>query len=141
MYQGSPLFLIFCALMRSLHSHSSAVKGHQHTIHLAQPRSPWYPSSRLRISTLFWAYGTHPFFKHAQTISILSDLLYSLSPFLFQLLRTSSFLTLSIRDTPTKLHKHFISTTFTFLLSALLVPYASAPYNAVGQLLLHIVTS
>ena len=29
-------------------------------------------------------YGTHPFFPHAQTISILSDLLYSLTPFLFQ---------------------------------------------------------
>ena len=31
--------------------------------------------------------------------------------------RTSSFLTLPIRDTPTKLLKHFISRTFTFLLS------------------------
>ena len=39
----------------------------------------------LRPSTPFWPYGTHPFFKHAQTISILSDLLYSLTPFLFQL--------------------------------------------------------
>ena len=47
------------------------------------------------------------------------------------LLRTSSFLTLSIRDAPTKLLKHFISRTFTFLLSALLIPHASAPCNAV----------
>ena len=31
-------------------------------------------------STPFWPYGTRPFFKHAQTISILSDLLYSLTP-------------------------------------------------------------
>ena len=43
------------------------------------------------------------------------------------LLRTSSFLTLSIRDTPTKLLKQFISRTFTILLSALLIPHASAP--------------
>ena len=39
----------------------------------------------LRPSTPFWPYGTHPFIPHAQTISILSDLLYSLTPFLFQL--------------------------------------------------------
>ena len=39
----------------------------------------------LRLSISFWPYGTHPFFPHAQTISILSDLLYSLTPFLFQL--------------------------------------------------------
>ena len=50
------------------------------------------------------------------------------------LLCTSSFLTLSIRGTPTKLLKHFISRTFTFLLSALLIPHASAPYNAVGKI-------
>ena len=50
------------------------------------------------------------------------------------LLRTSSFLTLSIRDTPTKLLNHFISRTFTFLLSALLMPHVSAPYNAVGTI-------
>ena len=41
-------------------------------------------------STSFWPYGahrvcTHPFFPHVQTISILSDLLYALTPFLFQL--------------------------------------------------------
>ena len=36
-----------------------------------------------RPSTPFWQYGTHPFFPHAQTISILSDLLYSLTPFPF----------------------------------------------------------
>ena len=45
-----------------------------------------------------------------------------------------SFLTLFIRDTPTKLLKHFISRTFTFLLSALLIPHAYAPYNAVGTI-------
>ena len=34
---------------------------------------------RLRPTTPFWPYGTHPFFAHAQTISILSDLLYWLT--------------------------------------------------------------
>ena len=50
------------------------------------------------------------------------------------ILCTSSFLTLSIYDTPTKVLKHFIWRTFTFLLSALLIPYASAPYNAIGTI-------
>ena len=36
-------------------------------------------------STPFGPYGTHPFFPHAQNISILSDLLYSLTPFLFRM--------------------------------------------------------
>ena len=49
-------------------------------------------------------------------------------------LLTSSFITLSIRDTPTKLLKHFISRTFAFLLSAFLILHASAPYNAVGTI-------
>ena len=78
----------------------------------------------------------HPFFPHAQTISILSDLLYSQNSLSIPaLLRTSSFLTRSIRDTPTKLLKHFISKTFTFLHSALLIPHASAPYNSVGTII------
>ena len=77
-------------------------------------------------STHFWPFYTHPFFPHAQTVSILSDLLYLLT-----LLRTSSFLTLFICDTPTKYLKYFISRTFTFLLSALLIPLASALYNVV----------
>ena len=36
----------------------------------------------------------------------------------------------------TKLLKHFISRTFTFLLLALLIPHVSAPYNAVGTITL-----
>ena len=36
-------------------------------------------------STPFLLYGTHPFIPHAQTISIISDPLYSQTPFLFQL--------------------------------------------------------
>ena len=39
-----------------------------------------------------------------------------------------------MHDTPTKLLKHIISRTFTFLLSALLIPHAFAPYNAVGTI-------
>ena len=49
-------------------------------------------------------------------------------------LRTSAFLTPSIHDTPTKLPKHFISRTLTFLFSALPLPLASAPCNAVGTI-------
>ena len=82
--------------------------------------------------TLFWPYGTHPFFPHAQTIWACALLANSL--YIPALLRTSSFLTIFIRDTPTKLFKHFISKTFTFLLSALLIPHASALYNAVGSI-------
>ena len=36
-------------------------------------------------STPFWPYDTHPFCPNAQTISILSDLLYTVTPLLFQL--------------------------------------------------------
>ena len=51
-------------------------------------------------SASFWPFGTHPFFPHPQTISNLSDLVYiSNSLSIPALLRTSSFLTLSIRDT------------------------------------------
>ena len=49
-------------------------------------------------------------------------------------LRTSSFPTPSIHDTLTKLFKRLISRTFTFLLSTLRIPHASAPYNAVGTI-------
>ena len=48
--------------------------------------------------------------------------------------RTSSFLTLSISDTPTKFLKHFNSRKFTFFLSALIIPHTSAPYSAVGTI-------
>ena len=50
------------------------------------------------------------------------------------LIRISSFSTTAIRDTPTKHLKHFISRTFTFLLSALLIPHAFAPSNANGTI-------
>ena len=83
---GLSTFSDLRALTRNLHRHSSAVQGHlQHhpssltsislvvAIHLLPPSTP------------FWPYATHTFFPHAQTISILSDLLYSFTPFLFQL--------------------------------------------------------
>ena len=46
-----------------------------------------HPSLTSAINTLlaFWPYGTHPFFPQAQIILIFSDLLKSLTPFLFQL--------------------------------------------------------
>ena len=49
-------------------------------------------------STPFWPYGTHPFFPHAQTISILSDLLYLLTPFLLQLSWSSTKLELYLGE-------------------------------------------
>ena len=61
------------------------------------PRSPsHHPSSITSVylvrdllllppSTPLWSYSTHTFFPHVQTISIFSDPLYSLTPFLFQL--------------------------------------------------------
>ena len=48
---------------------------------------------------------------------------------------TTSSTILPISDTPTKLLKHFISTTFTFILSELLMPHAYNPYNAVGTII------
>ena len=62
---------------------------------LCCPRQPsHHPSSLTSVSlvsahhllppsTPFWPYGAHPFFPHTQTISILSDLFYSLTLFLF----------------------------------------------------------
>ena len=70
--QPPPSFL--CCLRRPSHHPSSLT-----SVSLV-PVSHW-----LRPSTPFWPYGTHPFFPCAETISILSDLLYSLTPFLFQL--------------------------------------------------------
>ena len=85
MYQGSPLFRSFthsrgastvilrCSRPPSHHSSSLTSVSLVRVIHLLPPSTP------------FWPYGSHPFFPHAQTISILSDLLYSLTHFLFQL--------------------------------------------------------
>ena len=82
MYQCSPLFPIFIV--------AEAPKSF-----LCYPRPPSHHPFSLTLvslvlvlhllppSTPFWPYGAHPFFPHAQTISILFDPLYLL--FIFQL--------------------------------------------------------
>ena len=91
-------------------------------LHLLSPQTP------------FWPYGTHPFFPHAQTIAILFDPLCSLTPFIFQLSYAPLHSQLYRFVTLQTNLKHFISRTFTFILLALLIPYASAPYNALGTI-------
>ena len=83
-YQGSPLFPIFCSLTRSLHRHASVAQGHGPSHHPSTLTSvPLVLALHLPLpSTPFWLYGAHPFFPHAQTMSILTDLLHSLTPFL-----------------------------------------------------------
>ena len=71
-YLASPLFLMFRALSCSLHRHSSVA------VIILLPLTS-------AINTLLAIRYTHPFFSHAQTITILSDLLYWLTPFMFQL--------------------------------------------------------
>ena len=86
MYQGSPRFPVFSRI-------------------IAQPPPPFFccprppshhPSSLTSVylvpalhllptSTAFWPHGNHPFLPHAQTTSILSDSLGSLTSFLFLL--------------------------------------------------------
>ena len=100
---------------------------------LCCPRRPSHHPSRLTLVYLvpafhllppwipFWPFSTQPFFLHAQTISILWSTLLTNSLSIPALLPTSSFLTLSICDTSTKFLKHFISRTFSFLLSTLLI--------------------
>ena len=70
--QPPPSFLC-CPRLASHHPSSLTSVSIVLALHLLPPSTP------------FWPYGTHPFFPHALTISILSDLLYSLTPFLFQL--------------------------------------------------------
>ena len=85
MHQGSPLFPILCALFNCATS----------TVIPLLPKATFTPSILTLVylilalhllppPTPFWPYGAHPFFPHAETIAI-SDPLYSLAPFLFQL--------------------------------------------------------
>ena len=112
MHQGSPLFSIFRTLSSSLCRHSSAAHGHLHASiqpnlglpHTRGHQSP--PSHTVLILSLHVP-------KPSQYSLIYSTRQLHSIPVL---LRTSSFLTLQIRDTPTKLLKHFISRTFIFLL-------------------------
>ena len=69
--QPSPSFL-YCPRPPSHHPSSPTSVSLVPALHLLPP------------SIAFWQYGTHPYFPHAQTISILFVLLYSLTPFLFQ---------------------------------------------------------
>ena len=129
MYQGSPLFPIFRALSRSLHRHSCCRSPPSH-----------HPSS-LTTVFLVLALNTLLTILYLSILSTCPNYLNTLRTTLLAnylsfpaLLRTSSIPILSNRDTPTKLLKHFISRTFTFLLPALLIPHASAPYKAVGTI-------
>ena len=121
----------------ALHSFLSFAQSFLSFAHAAKPRSTSYPPSS--------------YFRHqhpsGHTVLVHSFHMpkpsqYSLSTLLANslsipaLLRTSSFITLSIHNTPTKLLKHFIARTFTFLLSALLIPHASAHTTLLVQLLL-----
>ena len=108
--------------------------GHLQAIHPIKPRSTTYSSS------IYICY-LHPFIHTALIHSFQVP-----KPFKCSLIRptrqipsytsspTTSFLILSVSDTPTKLLKHFILRTFTFLHSAVLLPHASATYKAVGTI-------
>ena len=123
------------AHFRSHHRHPSAAQGHLHTFHPTKPWSAPYPPSA-------YFCRLHPSSQTALIHSLhvskpfqYSDPLYSPIPSPIPArLCNCSFLTLPIRGTPTKLLKHFISSTFTFLLSEFLMPLASAPYNTVGTI-------
>ena len=85
-HQSSPILSIFNAISRSLHRHTSAAQGHHYTsIHLTTVY-PVYPLTSASRQVLI----------HSIHVSKLSQ--YSFS--ILTLLRTSSFLTQSIRDTP-----------------------------------------
>ena len=109
-------------LSRSLHRHTPAAQGHLHTIHSTERQSALCPPST--------------YFRHrhpSRNTSLIHSLQVS-NPSQNSLIyspRTSSFQTLSLSDTPTKQIRHFISRIFTFLLSALLMLHAYAPYNGV----------
>ena len=94
------------------------------------PKASPNKQSIMEYTPPFWSYGTHPFFPNVQTISIctLWSTILDNSLSIPALLRTTLFLlTLSIRDTQTKCLTHFISRTFTLLLTALYILYTSVP--------------
>ena len=94
MHQGSSLLPILRALSSFLccprppshHPFSLTSVSLVPALHLLPPSTP------------FWPYGTHPFFPHAHTISILSDLLYSLTHFPSQLSNPRLFFPNSIQS-------------------------------------------
>ena len=70
LHQGSPLFSIFRAASTVIPLLPKAYFTPSIQPNLCLPRTDLH---LLPPSTPFWPYGTHPFFPHAQTISILSD--------------------------------------------------------------------
>ena len=132
MHQGSPFLPIFCVLLLSLHCHPSAATftpSIQYNIGLLLTCRIHLPP----LSTPFLPYRIYINSHHMSRPSQYS-LIHSTCQLHFysSSLRTSSSLILSIRDTPTK-HP---SQEYSFVLSSLLIPYASAPYNAVGTITL-----
>ena len=113
-------FSYFCT--RALHSFRSFAHWRAASIVIPLlPKATFTPSIQLTSVSLvpslqllppskpFWPNDTHTFFPHAQTISILCNLLYSLTLFIFQLSYTHhSFVTLSIRDTPLSIDDKFL---------------------------------
>ena len=100
-------------LWRSLRRYSSVAQGHLHIFHPAQLRSPSYSTST------YFRYQ-HPsdhtvliYSFHLPKPTQYSDLLAN-SLSIPAILRASSFLTLSIRDTAANLLKHLISRKFYF---------------------------
>ena len=117
----------FLSFARSLHGHSSVAQGHLNTIDPALGLPGTRPPLTSAINALLAIRYSYPFFPHAKPSQCSRSAILANSQTLSipALLRTSSFLTPSNRDTPTKPLNHFISWTFTFFLSALLIPYAS----------------
>ena len=134
MHQGSPLLPIFHIVAQPPPS-SPCCPRLSHTSHPTLPRSTTYSNST-------YIRHRHPsrnsVLIHSLHVSKLSQysVIHFTRPltFYFIIRRTSSFLTLSIRDTPTQLLKFCNSRTFTFLLSALLIPYAYVLHNAVATI-------
>ena len=135
MQKGSPLLPIFPALSRNLHLHSSA----------AQSNPSRHPSNITSVYPVS-AFHLHPH-QHPSSHTALIHSLQVPKPSPYSPIRSTRQLPLYtsshthllipnsiLRDSPTKLLKHFISRTFSFLLPALHIPHASAPYNAVGRI-------
>ena len=102
-----------------------------HTIHPTYPRYTPYPcSTYFQYQQPSIAIRYSSILQRVLTISTLSDPSLLSNSFPIPALRRTS----SIRDALRKLLKHFIWRTFTFLLSALLIPRASAQYNVVGTI-------
>ena len=88
---------VTCSLGLSILNYLSHIVMQRPTSFLCCPQSPSHHPSCLTLDYLipnlcllppptpFWPFGTYPFFPHAQTISIRSDLLYLLTPSLFEL--------------------------------------------------------